>query len=304
MITLLHDPTHCTLCPRRCGGDRTKAAGRCRMPQAPVVARAALHHWEEPPLSGTRGAGTVFFSGCSLGCVFCQNDSISQQDFGREITVARLREIFRELIAAGAHNIDLVNPTHYAHVVATALEEPLPVPVVWNSGGYDRVETLRALEGKIQIYLPDFKYPDAQGAKDYAGAADYPDIAKAAIGEMVRQTGPYQLDEDGILQKGVILRHLLLPGRLAQAKEVMDWAAAAFPPHTILFSLMSQYTPWGKAAEFPPLDRRLRKSEIRAAIAYLENLPLDGFSQGLEAARAEYIPAFDLTGVVRAAQSQ
>lgn len=304
MTTLLHDPTHCTLCPRRCGGDRAKAAGRCRMPQAPVVARAALHHWEEPPLSGTRGAGTVFFSGCSLGCVFCQNDSISQQDFGREITVARLREIFRELIAAGAHNIDLVNPTHYAHVVATALEEPLPVPVVWNSGGYDRVETLRALEGKIQIYLPDFKYPDAQGAKDYAGAADYPDIAKAAIGEMVRQTGPYQLDEDGILQKGVILRHLLLPGRLAQAKEVMDWAAAAFPPHTILFSLMSQYTPWGKAAEFPPLDRRLRKSEIRAAIAYLENLPLDGFSQGLEAARAEYIPAFDLTGVVRAAQSQ
>ena len=304
MTTLLHDPTHCTLCPRRCGGDRTKATGRCRMPEAPVVARAALHHWEEPPLSGTRGAGTVFFSGCSLGCVFCQNDSISQQDFGREITVARLREIFRELIAAGAHNIDLVNPTHYAHVVATALEEPLPVPVVWNSGGYDRVETLRALEGKIQIYLPDFKYPDAQGAKDYAGAADYPDIAKAAIGEMVRQTGPYQLDEDGILQKGVILRHLLLPGRLAQAKEVMDWAAAAFPPHTILFSLMSQYTPWGKAAEFPPLDRRLRKSEIRAAIAYLENLPLDGFSQGVEAARAEYIPAFDLTGVVRAAQSQ
>ena len=304
MTTLLHDPTHCTLCPRRCGGDRTKATGRCRMPEAPVVARAALHHWEEPPLSGTRGAGTVFFSGCSLGCVFCQNDSISQQDFGQEITVARLREIFQELIAAGAHNIDLVNPTHYAHVVATALEEPLPVPVVWNSGGYDRVETLRALEGKIQIYLPDFKYPDAQGAKDYAGAADYPDIAKAAIGEMVRQTGPYQLDEDGILQKGVILRHLLLPGRLAQAKEVMDWAAAAFPPHTILFSLMSQYTPWGKAAEFPPLDRRLRKSEIRAAIAYLENLPLDGFSQGLEAARAEYIPAFDLTGVVRAAQSQ
>lgn len=240
MTKLLYDPTHCTLCPRRCGGDRTKAAGRCRMPEAPVVARAALHHWEEPPLSGTRGAGTVFFSGCSLGCVFCQNDSISQQDFGQEITVERLREIFQELIAAGAHNIDLVNPTHYAYVVAAALEEPLPVPVVWNSGGYDRVETLQALEGKIPIYLPDFKYPDAQGAKDYAGAADYPEVAKAAIQEMVRQTGPYQLDENGILQKGVILRHLLLPGRLAQAKEVMDWAAATFPPHTILFSLMSQ----------------------------------------------------------------
>lgn len=301
MRSLVHDPTHCVLCPRRCGGDRTKATGRCRMPEAPVVARAALHHWEEPPLSGTRGAGTVFFSGCSLGCVFCQNDSISQQDFGKEISVGRLREIFHELIAAGAHNIDLVNPTHYAQVVAEALEEPLPVPVVWNSGGYDRVETLRALEGKIQIYLPDFKYPDAQGAKDYAGAADYPETAKAAIQEMVRQTGPYQMDENGILQQGVILRHLLLPGRLAQAKEVMDWAAETFPPHTILFSLMSQYTPWGRAAEIPSLDRRLRKSEIRAAVAYLENLSLDGFSQGVEAAQAEYIPAFDLTGVERAA---
>lgn len=301
MRSLVHDPTHCVLCPRRCGGDRTKAAGRCRMPEAPVVARAALHRWEEPPLSGTRGAGTVFFSGCSLGCVFCQNDSISQQDFGKEISVSRLREIFHELIAARAHNIDLVNPTHYAQVVAEALEEPLPVPVVWNSGGYDRVETLRALEGKIQIYLPDFKYPDAQGAKDYAGAADYPETAKAAIQEMVRQTGPYQMDENGILQQGVILRHLLLPGRLAQAKEVMDWAAETFPPHTILFSLMSQYTPWGRAAEIPSLDRRLRKSEIRAAVAYLENLSLDGFSQGVEAAQAEYIPAFDLTGVERAA---
>lgn len=297
MTAFSYDPTRCTLCPRRCGGDRTQTKGRCRMPDRPVVARAALHHWEEPPLSGTRGAGTVFFSGCSLGCVFCQNDSISQEDFGKEISVERLWAIFQELIAAGAHNIDLVNPTHYAHAVAQALEEPLPVPVVWNSGGYDRVETLRALEGKIQIYLPDFKYPDPQGAKDYAGAEDYPETAKAAIREMVRQTGPYVLDEAGILQRGVILRHLLLPGRLAQAKAVMDWAAETFPPHTILFSLMSQYTPWGRAAEFPPLDRRLRKSEVRGAMAYMENLGLDGFTQGEEAAQVEYIPDFDLTGV-------
>lgn len=228
-----------------------QAKGRCRMPDHPVVARAALHPWEEPPLSGTRGAGTVFFSGCSLGCVFCQNDRISQQDFGKAISVQRLREIFWELIDAGAHNIDLVNPTHYAHVVAQALEDPLPVPVVWNSGGYDRVEALRALEGKVQIYLPDFKYPDAQGAKDYAGAADYPETAKEAIQEMVRQTGPYEVDETGILQRGVILRHLLLPGRLPQAKAVMDWVAEAFPPHTVLFSLMSQYTPWGRRTSFP-----------------------------------------------------
>ena len=297
MRSLVHDPTHCVLCPRRCGGDRTKAAGRCRMPEAPVVARAALHHWEEPPLSGTRGAGTVFFSGCSLGCVFCQNDSISQQDFGKEISVGRLREIFHELIAAGAHNIDLVNPTHYAQVVAEALEEPLPVPVVWNSGGYDRVETLRALEGKIQIYLPDFKYPDAQGAKDYAGAADYPETAKAAIQEMVRQTGPYQMDENGILQQGVILRHLLLPGRLAQAKEVMDWAAETFPPRTVLFSLMRQYVPQGRAAEFPEIDRKLRASEARTAAEYMENLGLEGFVQEGAAADSGYIPPFDLTGV-------
>lgn len=291
------DVAHCTICPRQCGADRTRGKGRCRMPEGPVLARAALHHWEEPPLSGTRGAGTVFFSGCSLGCVFCQNDSISQQDFGREVSVPRLREIFQELIEAGAHNIDLVNPTHYAHVVAEALEEPLSVPVVWNSGGYDRVETLRELEGKIQIYLPDYKYPDSEDAKKYAGAEDYPQIARDAIREMVRQTGPYWLDRDGILQSGVIIRHLILPGRLNQAKEVMDWVAETFPPHTVLFSLMSQYTPWGRAAEFPELNRRLRKSEIRAACTYMENLGLDGFAQEESAARAEYIPAFDLTGV-------
>ena len=294
---LQYDPTRCTLCPRSCGGDRTQAKGRCRMPDGPVLARAALHHWEEPPLSGTRGAGTVFFSGCSLGCVFCQNDSISQQDFGKGVSLDRLREIFQELIAQGAHNIDLVNPTHYAHVVAQALEEPLSVPVVWNSGGYDKVETLRALEGKVQIYLPDFKYPDEEGAKKYAAARDYPAVAQAAIREMVRQTGPYEMDGQGILKRGVIIRHLLLPGRLNQAKEVMDWVANTFPPHTVLFSLMSQYTPWVRAEDYPELNRRLRKSEIRAAGAYMENLGLDGFSQEESAATAEYIPAFDLTGV-------
>ena len=291
------DLTRCTLCPRKCKADRTAGKGSCRMPDRPVLARAALHHWEEPPLSGTRGAGTVFFSGCSLGCIFCQNDAISQQDFGKEISVSRLREIFFELIEAGAHNIDLVNPTHYAHVVAEALAEPLPVPVVWNSGGYDRVETLRGLEGKVQIYLPDYKYPDSAGAKTYAGAEDYPEIARAAIQEMVCQTGPYELDQEGILKKGVIIRHLILPGRLEQAKAVMDWVAETFPPHTVLFSLMSQYTPWGKAPDYPELNRRLRKSEVRAASAYMANLGLDGFSQEESAAKAEYIPDFDLSGV-------
>ncbi len=169
--------------------------------------------------------------------------------------------------------------------------------MVWNSGGYDRVETLRALEGKVQIYLPDYKYPDEAGARRYSGAADYPETARRAITEMVRQTGPYALDGDGLLTRGVVIRHLLLPGRLARAKEVMDWVASAFPPKTVLFSLMSQYLPWGRAADFPEIDRRLRKSEIRAAADYMANLGLEGYVQGPEAAQADYIPAFDLSGV-------
>ena len=289
----------CNLCPRRCGALRTETEGRgvCRMPEAPVVARAALHQWEEPPISGQRGSGTVFFSGCSLGCVFCQNDDISHRDFGKAVTVSRLREIFRELIAQGAHNINLVNPTHYAHAVLQALDESLPVPVVWNSGGYDRVDTLRALEGKIQIYLPDLKYVTPEYAARYSGAADYPETAKAAILEMFRQTGPCVYGEDGLLKRGVVLRHLILPGKLAEAKRVMDWVAETFPPGAVLFSLMSQYIPWGRAGEFPELNRRIRPSEARAAEAYMDALGLEGFAQGAEAAQSDYIPPFDLTGV-------
>lgn len=289
----------CTLCPRRCRKLRTPTAGAgvCRMPTLPVLAKAALHHWEEPYLSGTRGAGTVFFSGCSLGCVFCQNHAISQEDFGRPVSPARLREIFMDLIAAGAHNIDLVNPTHFTPAILEALSDPLPVPVVWNSGGYESVETLQMLEGKVDIYLPDFKYPDQEGAARYAAAGDYPAAAKAAIVEMVRQTGPYRLDEDGLLKKGVLLRHLILPGRVKQAKEVMDWAAETFPPQTLLFSLMSQYVPLGRAAAFPELNRPLRASEHRAAVGYFASLGLEGCTQDRSAATETYVPDFDLQGV-------
>ena len=289
----------CSLCPRACGALRTERSGNgvCRMPALPVVARAALHLWEEPPISGTRGAGTVFFSGCSLGCVFCQNEAISHRDFGRPVSVPRLREIFYELIDQGAHNIDLVNPTHYAHAVAQALAEPLPVPVVWNSGGYDRVETLRALEGKVQIYLPDLKYVTAEYAEKYSAAADYPAAAQAAILEMFRQTGPCAYDEAGLLTRGVVIRHLILPGKLAEAKRVMDWVAERFAPGEVLFSLMSQYLPWGRAAELPELNRRLRPSEARAAAEYMSALGLEGFTQEPEAAQRGYIPPFDLTGV-------
>ena len=288
----------CNLCPRKCGAVRTadRGEGRCRMPEEPVVARAAFHMWEEPPISGTKGSGTVFFSGCSLGCVFCQNEQISHRDFGKPITVDRLRAIFFELIDQGAHNINLVNPTHYAHVVRSALAEPLPVPVVWNSGGYDRVETLKALEGKVQIYLPDYKYRTGDYAGRYSDAPDYPQAAEAAILEMFRQTGPVRC-EDGLLKQGVVIRHLLLPGKLAEAKRVMDWVAEHFEPGEVLFSLMSQYIPWGRAADYPEINRRVRPSEVRAAEAYMADLGLEGFAQGAEAAQAEYIPPFDLTGV-------
>lgn len=288
----------CNLCPRCCNALRTEreGGGYCGMPSLPVLARAALHRWEEPPISGTRGSGTVFFSGCSLGCIFCQNGSISHENFGKSVPVARLREIFFELIAQGAHNINLVNPTHFSHAVIETLREPLPVPVVWNSGGYDKVETLRALEGKVQVYLPDLKYLDSAMAGECSDAPHYPQVATAAIREMVRQTGPYVI-EDGLMKRGVIIRHLILPGRAAEAKAVMDWISGTFPPHMVMLSLMSQYVPFGRARETPGLDRTLRPSEIRAAEAYFSALDLDGFTQELLSATEGFVPAFDLTGI-------
>ena len=294
----------CRLCPRNCGALRTpeRGEGRCRMPEAPVLARAAPHFWEEPPISGSRGSGTIFFSGCSLGCVFCQNEKISHQDFGKTVTPDRLGEICGELAGQGAHNINFVNPTHYAHVVRRVLERaPLPIPAVWNSGGYDKVETLRTLEGRIQIYLPDLKYLDGETAGRYSGAPDYPEAATAAIREMVRQVGACQFDEAGLLVRGVIIRHLILPGQVHQAKAVMDWVAREFGLETVLFSLMSQYTPWGDLSACPELDRRLRAGEMRAAREYMENLGLPGFTQERASAREEYTPPFDLTGVEHAA---
>lgn len=289
----------CEQCPRRCGALRTPEEGRglCRMPSLPVLARAALHHWEEPPISGTRGSGTVFFTGCPLGCVFCQNGDISQRNFGKPVTEERLWEICQELIAQGAHNINFVTPTHYAHVLASLLERPLPVPVVYNCGGYERLDTLRMLEGKVQIYLPDFKYLDPAAAQRYSGAPDYPEAASAAIREMVRQTGPCRFDENGLLTRGVIIRHLILPGQVNGAKAVMDWVAREFPPGTVLFSLMSQYTPWGDLSRVPEVSRRLRRGEIRAAQDYMTSLGLDGFTQERTSAREEYTPPFDLTGI-------
>lgn len=289
----------CQLCPRRCGALRTETEGKgyCRMPALPVLARAALHQWEEPPISGTRGSGTIFFSGCPLGCVFCQNEEISHRDVGKPVTVQRLRQICMELVDQGAHNINFVTPTHYSHILAQVLDTPLPVPVVFNSGGYDRVSTLKSLEGKIDIYLPDLKYMDSAPAGRYSAAPDYPAIAAAAIREMVRQVGPCVFDENGLLKKGVIIRHLVLPGQAEGAKQVMDWVAREFPKGTVLFSLMSQYTPYGRADQFPEIDRKLRRGEIRAVQDYMDALGLDGFTQERTSAKREYTPPFDLSGL-------
>jgi putative pyruvate formate lyase activating enzyme len=258
-----------------------------------------LHNWEEPIISGAHGSGTVFFSGCALNCVYCQNHEISHGRFGKPITVKRLREIYFELIAQGAHNINLVNPTHFAGALLESLEGGLPVPVVWNSGGYDSTETLRLFERKIQVYLPDMKYALPELAARYSKAPDYPETAKAAILEMFRQTGPYVIGEDGLIKSGVIIRHLVLPENLENTYRVINWVSKTFSPGDVLFSLMSQYTPCGALDKYPELTRRLTQQEYDAAIEYLEASGIeDGFFQELSSAKEEYIPEFDLRGVV------
>lgn len=288
----------CTLCPRKCGAERLpdRAGGVCAMPSLPVAARAMLHQWEEPCLVGKNGAGAVFFSGCNLRCKFCQNGIISQEGYGKPITAARLRTIFHELVEQGAACLDLVTPTHFTDAVLEALgDEPWPVPVVWNCGGYEAVETLRRLEGRVQVYLPDLKYALTEPARDYSAAADYPETAKAAILEMFRQTGPYRL-ENGLLTRGVLIRHLVLPGELENTKAVIDWVAAAFRPGDVLFSLMSQYTPQPEATG--KLARRVTRAEYRAAERYMADCGLtDGFTQERTSAKEEYTPDFRLQGI-------
>ena len=290
----------CSLCPRQCGAvrDENHGEGWCRLPLRPMVARAALHMWEEPCISGTNGAGTVFFSGCTLSCVFCQNESISHRNFGKPVTDEELYAIFERLAAQGAHNIELVTPTQYTHVFAALLKRPMPngLPVVWNSGGYERDTVLRALEGKVDIYLPDLKYVTPALAEKYSGAANYPEAAKSAILEMYRQRGPVRFEGD-LLKSGVVIRHLILPGQVAEARRVMDWVAESFPAGSVLFSLMAQYTPMGDLSACPELNRTLRPSELRAAREYMAALGLKGYVQELESVGEGFIPAFDLTGV-------
>lgn len=287
----------CTLCPRRCGAERTAEAGSgyCGMPAGLRVAKAMLHRWEEPPISGTNGAGAVFFSGCTLQCAYCQNGDISRGGWGKDISTARLREIFEDLIAQGAHNIELVTPTHFLPWILPALTPPLPVPLVYNCGGYERVETLKALEGKVDVYLPDLKYADSALAASLSDASDYFPVATAAIEEMYRQTGDYVI-ENGLLKRGVVIRHLVLPGHLDNTRAVLDWVAATFRPGQVLLSLMRQYTPTPNMTG--TLARRVSGSEYRAAAAYMENCGIvDGFLQDAASAQTGYTPDFDGEGV-------
>ena len=256
----------------------------------------SLHAWEEPCLSGKTGAGTVFFSHCNMRCCFCQNGSVSQGETGRPLSVERLREIFKELVAQGAACLDLVTPTHFTPAILEALgQEPWPVPVVWNCGGYEKAETLRLLEGRVQVYLPDLKYALPEPAKKYSAAEDYFPYASEAILEMFRQTGPYQM-ENGLLKRGVLIRHLLLPGELENTRRVIDWVSSTFRPGEVLFSLMSQYTPQPGAEG--SLARHVTRAEYRAAVAYMENCGVtDGYTQERTSAKEEYTPDFDLRGI-------
>lgn len=288
----------CNACPRKCGVDREINTGVCGAPLTYKVARAALHYWEEPCISGTRGSGTVFFSGCSLKCVFCQNYQISRDNFGKEISEERLVEIFDELKEQGAHNINLVNPTHYALQLTDTLSKAKPdIPVVYNTGGYDSIETLKQLDGLPDIYLTDIKYVSESVSKKYSKAADYFEVASSAVLEMFRQTGEAVFDDEGIMQKGIIIRHLVLPGNISQAMKTLDWVSANLPESTVV-SIMSQYTPCGDLSEYPTINRRLSEREYDTVLEYADKLGLENaYIQELDSSAEEYIPPFDLNGV-------
>ena len=291
----------CSDCPRRCAARRSDetAAGFCRSPALPTVVRAAPHFGEEPCISGTRGSGAVFFSGCNLRCVFCQNREISRASVGKTLSVSELRDLFLRLRDQGVHNLNLVTATHFTRAVAQALDGlELGIPVVWNSSGYENVETLRRLEGLVQIYMPDLKYLREEPARRYSLASDYPRVARAAIREMYRQRGPFVLDREGMLQSGVLIRHLILPGQDLNSMDAIDFAAEEFPAGSVLFSLMSQYTPMPGLEEFPELQLPVEPELSERLRSYLERFgPSDGYWQEGSAATEEMIPEWDLTGL-------
>lgn len=292
---------HCSLCPRMCGINRYTQHGFCAAPAAPKLARAALHFWEEPCISGQNGSGTVFFSHCNLKCVFCQNEKISAGGFGKEITVKRLGEIFLDLQNQGAHNINLVSPTPYVPFIIKALDAVKPrlkIPVAYNCGGYENAECIDALKGYVDIFIPDLKYYSSDLSQKYSCAPDYFAVAANAIRQMADNAGKPRLNKDNIMQSGVIVRHLCLPGHINDSLALLEKMRQLFKPDEIILSLMSQYTPCSKACEYKNLNRRISSYEYNKAVDKAVALGFtNGFMQEKSSAKEEYTPPFDLSGV-------
>ncbi|MGN0642117.1 MAG: radical SAM protein [Huintestinicola sp.] len=292
---------HCRLCPRECGADRVNGRGFCGGGYLPKAAKAYLHMWEEPCISGKNGSGTVFFSGCSLKCCFCQNYKISAENSGAEISVERLAEIFLELQEKGAENINLVNPTHYVPQIISALDmagDRLKIPIVYNSGGYEKLSTLKMLEGRIDIFLPDLKYFDSSIAEKYSAAADYFEVASQAVTAMVSQAGMPVFDGRGMMKKGVIIRHLTLPSHRQDSVRVLEWLHENLPQGSFLLSLMSQYTPFYKSSMYKEINRRISTFEYNYIADKAAEMGFEGFMQERSSAKEEYTPDFDLCGIL------
>ena len=285
------------LCPRACGVERETHVGFCGAPAQPVIARAALHFWEEPPISGTRGSGAIFFCGCNLDCLFCQNHEINHASIGREWSADELAALMLHLQAEGAHNINLVTPTPHIETIIPAVrrarEQGLQIPIVYNTNGYETIETLHRLEGVVDIYLPDLKYASALPARKYSGAEDYFRYAGPAVVEMHRQCGELVCDENGIARRGLIVRHLVLPGSVDETRRIIDFIAEKLPLTTHI-SLMGQYMPCHRASKIPPLNRKLLRREYDRAIAYCIQLGFEHVSiQSLDASDAAFVPEFN-----------
>ena len=290
---------NCSECPRQCYADRSRTIGYCRMPDKATVSRAALHMWEEPCISGGNGSGTVFFSGCSLKCVFCQNYEISHSNFGKLISTEELYNVCLDLIKAGANNINFVNPTHYIHVLQELNSKypPFKVPVVYNSGGYELVDSLKLLKGYVNVYLPDMKFFSGEISSKYAGASDYFEYASQAVTEMYSQVGGPVFNDKGIIQRGLIIRHLILPGNIKDSFKILDWISANLPSD-VYISIMSQYLPCGDAFKYKEINRKLTTYEYNKVLEHMDFLGLtNGYIQELNSAESSYIPQFDLTGL-------